>query len=213
MRTALLAAIALLVPASLAQAQTNVSPAKKFAWGENIGWLNWRDANSGTQGVKVCPAHLRGYIWAENVGWINTGNGPAVGTMYSNASGLDFGVNIAVNGDLSGFAWGENIGWINFSTPSVAPLQAHYNASNNTFEGYAWGENVGWVNLDDSVHFVCAIIGNVNADGAGVDTADLGLLIGQFGGAGPGGDVNCDGVVDTADLGLLLSKFGASCPP
>jgi len=44
-----------------------------------------------------------------------------------------------------------------------------------------------------------------------VDTADLGILIGQFGGPGSA-DINDDGVVDTADLGSLISAFGTSCP-
>ena len=44
-----------------------------------------------------------------------------------------------------------------------------------------------------------------------IDTADLGILLGQFGTAGASADLNCDGVVDTADLGLLLGQFGANC--
>jgi len=52
---------------------------------------------------------------------------------------------------------------------------------------------------------------DLNNDGT-IDTADLGLLIGQFGTAGPEADLNGDGVVDTADLGLLIGQFGATCP-
>lgn len=52
---------------------------------------------------------------------------------------------------------------------------------------------------------------DLNGDGV-IDTADLGILLGEFGTAGPGADINCDGVVDTADLGILLGAFGASCP-
>jgi hypothetical protein len=47
---------------------------------------------------------------------------------------------------------------------------------------------------------------DLNGDGA-VDGADLGLLLGQWGGAGSG-DLNDDGVVDGADLGLLLGDWG-----
>ncbi len=50
---------------------------------------------------------------------------------------------------------------------------------------------------------------NINGD-AVVDTADLGLVLGQVGTSGPNADLNCDGVVDTADLGLLLGDFGDS---
>jgi hypothetical protein len=50
---------------------------------------------------------------------------------------------------------------------------------------------------------------DINGDGV-VDTADLGLLLGNFGGSGLSerGDVNNDGNVDTADLGILLTAFG-----
>jgi hypothetical protein len=55
---------------------------------------------------------------------------------------------------------------------------------------------------------------DVNGDGM-VDTADLGLLIANFGQAPPfvpSADVNDDGVTDTADLGILISAFGTICP-
>jgi len=45
-----------------------------------------------------------------------------------------------------------------------------------------------------------------------VDTADLGVLIGQFGTDAEQGDLNDDDVVDTADLGLLIQQFGFVCP-
>ncbi|MCB9848200.1 MAG: hypothetical protein H6814_07270 [Phycisphaeraceae bacterium] len=55
---------------------------------------------------------------------------------------------------------------------------------------------------------------DINNDGV-TDTADLGILLANFG--APGGadfnaDLNFDGVVDTADLGILLSTFGVVCP-
>jgi len=49
-----------------------------------------------------------------------------------------------------------------------------------------------------------------NADGV-TDTADLGQLIGDFGGFDPTTDINGDGVTDTADLGLLIAAFGGAC--
>ncbi|MCB9839065.1 MAG: hypothetical protein H6813_06975 [Phycisphaeraceae bacterium] len=48
---------------------------------------------------------------------------------------------------------------------------------------------------------------DLNGDGT-VDTADLGILLGAFGGSGLG-DLNLDGVIDTADLGALLGGYGA----
>jgi len=46
-----------------------------------------------------------------------------------------------------------------------------------------------------------------------VDTADLGILIAAFGGAGPIGDLNNDSTVDTADLGILIGVFGTCTAP
>src|SRR5437867_2687672 len=62
----------------------------KYAWGENIGWLNF-----GTTGgnIKVTDAALSGYIWSENFGWINLN--PTFGGVTNNGSGV-----------LSGYAWG-----------------------------------------------------------------------------------------------------------
>jgi len=51
---------------------------------------------------------------------------------------------------------------------------------------------------------------DINGDNV-IDTADLGILIGQFGTPGPGADLNGDGVVDTADLGQLIGVFGTNC--
>ncbi|MCB9847870.1 MAG: hypothetical protein H6814_05595 [Phycisphaeraceae bacterium] len=49
--------------------------------------------------------------------------------------------------------------------------------------------------------------GDLNGDGL-VDTADLGILIAQFGGPGTA-DLDGDGVVSTADLALLIASFNA----
>lgn len=53
---------------------------------------------------------------------------------------------------------------------------------------------------------------DINGDNV-IDTADLGILIGQFGQTAMGltADLNGDGVVDTADLGLLIGSFGTVC--
>jgi hypothetical protein len=133
---------------------TSIDSVFKYSWGENIGWLNWRDANGGSQGVEYHSNHLAGYIWAENVGFVNVGNG---GGPYTNTNDTNYGVNILGGGNLAGYAWGENIGWINFDTAAAlggAGQQARYDAGANRFRGYAWGENVGWINLDDPTQYV-----------------------------------------------------------
>ena len=144
-------AVALFACFKTAAAQSNISSIHKNAWGENIGWTNWRDANGTVDGVIIHDTFLSGYIWCENVGWLNVGdgNGP-----YGNNDDTDFGVNIEPGGDLNGYAWGENIGWVNFDTGSAEPDQARFDFDAWRFRGYAWGENVGWINLDDATHFV-----------------------------------------------------------
>jgi hypothetical protein len=57
---------------------------------------------------------------------------------------------------------------------------------------------------------VTGCAGDLNFDGI-VDTADLGLLITQFGSDNEQGDLNDDNAVDTADLGILISQFGSFC--
>ncbi|MCB9839072.1 MAG: hypothetical protein H6813_07010 [Phycisphaeraceae bacterium] len=52
---------------------------------------------------------------------------------------------------------------------------------------------------------------DLNFDG-NIDTADLGILIGNFGTNNTVGDINNDGVVDTADLGILIGDFDTACP-
>ncbi len=51
--------------------------------------------------------------------------------------------------------------------------------------------------------------GDLNGD-AVVNGADLGMLLGAWGGTGVA-DINADGTVNGADLGLLLGSWGA-CP-
>lgn len=55
---------------------------------------------------------------------------------------------------------------------------------------------------------------DIDGNGA-IDTADLVILLGNFGTPvppGTGGDINGDGFVDTADLVVLLGVFGTVCP-
>src|ERR1051325_3011593 len=107
-------ASALLLTAALDQALavSTINATNQFAYGANIGWLNWRgDTNNGAIiGEYVCS----GCIYSANVGWINLGSGaPANGIRYQNNSGTDFGVNHDGLGNLRGYAYGPNIGWIN----------------------------------------------------------------------------------------------------
>ena len=51
--------------------------------------------------------------------------------------------------------------------------------------------------------------GDANGDGL-VDVADLGILAGQWGTAGPEADFDLDGAVDVADLGILAANWTGS---
>ena len=173
------ASLTLLAAAVPVLAGPAIDPANKYAWGENIGWTNWKDANGGTQSVLIDDTFLSGYVWGENVGWINLGDGtPANGVSYANANSTDFGVNRDfTTGNLSGFGWGENIGWINFSGGALAtpPIPARLDQVSNRFRGYIWGENVGWINLDDATKFVGILQGNcgsIDFDGDGDEGTD-----------------------------------------
>lgn len=135
--------------------QSNLSATDKYAWGENVGWLNWRDADGALAGVQIHPTFLSGHVWGENIGWIHLGDGsPGLGDSYGNVDGSDTGVNIDGTGDLSGLGWGEHIGWVNFDTGTLGSDRARFDLAAGRFRGYAWGENIGWINLDDSTRFV-----------------------------------------------------------
>ena len=201
--------------ASDAPAQSNIDPVQKYAWGENIGWTNWRDADSGTNGVQVTATYLTGFVWGENVGWINVGNGPpADGMHYANTSGLDFGVNIDTNGELFGLGWGENTGWVNFDTASVGADRAQFDACENRFFGFAWCENLGWINIGDPTHFLArgpCVFGDYDCDGD-VDLLDYEAFGELF--AGPEVPVDCpafdaddDGVIDLEDFAAFQIVF------
>lgn len=118
----------------------NVDTTDKYAWGENIGWLNW----STTEGdIDITDAvGMDGYIWGENVGWINLD--PVVGAV-------EYGVT-ASGSEWTGYAWGENIGWISFSCENTSSCgtvdYAVRSSGSEELTGYAWGENVGWVNMN-----------------------------------------------------------------
>jgi len=206
---------------------SNVNPSHPYAWGENVGWLNWHDANGGLDGACAHSTFLSGFLWAENIGYINLGDGtPANGSRYANAEGSDCGVNIDTNGDLFGLAWSENVGWVNFDTrSSLRPYsqQARFDGTSGRLRGYAWGENIGWVNLDDSATYVAFDVsarGDFDADGD-VDLADFGVFQSCFNGPNraakqtgcDAADLDGDRDVDLGDFGMFQSCFNGPNRP
>lgn len=206
---------------------SNVHPLHPYAWGEGIGWLNWRDANGGADGVCVHATFLSGFVWAENIGFVNLGDGtPGNGSRYANADGSDFGGNIDANGDLYGLGWGENVGWINFDTRAslgAFSQQARLDRSASRLRGYAWGENVGWINLDDAVAYVAfQLSAPADFDGDGdVDLTDFGHFQSCFNGPNrPAAQSGCDSAdldsdhdVDLVDFGVFQSCFNGPNRP
>jgi hypothetical protein len=239
MNRTILATAALIAAASPALAQlSTIDATNKFSWGENIGWMNWRDAGNPatSQGVVVHSKFLSGFIWGENVGWINLGDGTpgGVGGQYANVNGTDFGVNRdPATGNLSGYGWGENIGWINFSGGAMAtPAQpARYDQAAQRFFGYAWGENVGWINMNDANagKFPGAILpcgpadvgqqgGVPGADGQ-LNNNDFVVFINYFFANNPiadmgsqGGVPGADGQWNNNDFVVFIDLFFSGCP-
>ncbi len=70
---AVLAAVIAAIAAIVAAADT-IDPGAtgaRYAWGENVGWINAKAPASGNPGVTVSGLKLTGYMWGENIGWIN----------------------------------------------------------------------------------------------------------------------------------------------
>jgi hypothetical protein len=131
------------------RAATTIDAVNRYAYGANIGWMDWSGdtANGVVVGTYVCS----GYIYSANVGWINLGSGsPANGIYYQNLSANDFGVNQDGLGNLSGYAYGANIGWINFETNGAPRI----NMITGQFSGYAWSANCGWISLSNAMAYV-----------------------------------------------------------
>ncbi len=108
-------------PVSASSTDGTIDQTYRYAWGENIGWIDFGTANGN---VHVTAAGLSGYALSETVGWIN------LGSVANDGSGR-----------LSGYAWSENTGWINFSPTNGGVT---INASGE-FNGAALSENAGWI--------------------------------------------------------------------
>ena len=131
-------AILICLSGSVAFAE-NIDPAgdgSRYAWSENLGWLNTRPGAVGGPGVHVADSGLTGWAWSENAGWISLSC-----TNRSCAWG-SYGVTNDGCGTLAGFAWSENAGWINFA-PAGAGVAI--DPKTGIFSGRAWSENAGWI--------------------------------------------------------------------
>jgi hypothetical protein len=129
---------------------TTIDAVNRYAYGSNLGWLDWRgDTN---HGVVIATNVCSGYIYSANVGWINLGSGfPVNGLHYQNNSASDFGVNLDASGNLTGYAYGGNIGWITFEQTYGQPK---VNLATGNLSGYVWSANCGWISLSNTVAHV-----------------------------------------------------------
>ena len=134
---------------STVRAATTVDPANRYAYGANLGWMDWRgDTNNGAViGEYVCS----GSIYSANVGWINLGSGAPVNQIqYQNNSAADFGVNHDGLGNLTGYAYAANIGWINFEATGEPKVDLF----TGNLSGSGWSANCGWISLSNATAFV-----------------------------------------------------------
>ncbi|TVM03458.1 MAG: hypothetical protein CV087_04895 [Candidatus Brocadia sp. WS118] len=106
----------------------------QYAYGENVGYLNFEPGGNGGSGAEVTNSAVTGYVWGENIGWINLSPVSYGGVTNDGA------------GNLSGYAWGENVGWINFK-PTGGGVTI---GADGVFDGWAWGENIGWIHLKNA---------------------------------------------------------------
>lgn len=188
----------------------NIDPydeGSKYAYGENMGWLNF-DPNTGA-GVTVSDIQLTGYVWGENIGWIN---------LNPNDFDSDTGITNDGTGLLSGMAWGENVGWINFN-PKVSGDDNHYGViidGQGNFDGWAWGENIGWIHFKSETP-VAYKVHTVWATSCIVDLMDLCELAACWLATDEhlvlDADLDDSGTVDLEDFSIVADYWMLQCPP
>jgi hypothetical protein len=142
--------------ASVAGAATTINLNNRFAYGANLGWIDWRGdvADGAVIGAFVCS----GRIYSANVGWMDLGDGtPANGVRYQNNLGTDFGINHDGVGNLHGYAYSANTGWLTFTNRAASG--AVYDGPKvdlltGRLSGFIWSANCGWISLSNAFAFV-----------------------------------------------------------
>lgn len=189
------------VSVSLAENIDPYNDDSQYAYGENVGWLNFEPNVAGPNaGAQVSGENLTGFIWAENIGWIN---------LDPNDTDTNTGISNDGSGNLSGYAWGENVGWINFD-PNVPDDANHYGVTidnEGNFSGYAWGENIGWINFNSIDLY------GYNIEVCVVNYFDLGNFVDDWlDGGGVPGNLNGDREVDFKDYSIFALYWLDYCP-
>jgi hypothetical protein len=172
------------------QATTTIDAGNHYAYGANLGWVDWRGdvANGAVVGEYVCL----GYVYAANVGWIHLGSGsPTNGIQYQNNSTTDYGVNLDGLGNLRGYAYGANIGWINFESTGAPKVDL----VTGKFSGYAYSANCGWISLSNALAYVQtdSVVAEADTDHNGLPDAWERQNFGHIG-EDPNADPDHDGM-------------------
>jgi len=142
-------ASAILRPTGFVHAASTIDATYRYAYGANLGWLDWRGDT--THGAVIGAYVCSGNLYAANVGWINLGSGsPTNQIYYLNLSANDFGVNNDGLGNLRGYAYGANIGWINFENTGAPRVDLR----TGVLTGYVYSANCGWIGLSSLVAYV-----------------------------------------------------------
>lgn len=111
-------------PVLASETDGTVNSVNKYAWGEDVGWINFSPTNGN---VHITDSGLTGYAWNDLYGWIHLN--PTNNAIMNDGEG-----------NLTGYAWSENLGWINFSGVTIN--------SAGRFVGQAVGDNTGTINFD-----------------------------------------------------------------
>jgi hypothetical protein len=189
----LLAALVLCVNAGFAENIDPYEDGSQYAYGENVGWLNFEPNITGPNvGATVTDEKLTGFIWAENIGWINLSP-----VSYG-------GVTNDGSGNLSGYAWGENVGWISFS-PNYGGVTID---ADGNFSGWAWCENIGWV------IFQSADLYGHNVKACKLSFEDLANFVDDWlaTGTAPDADLSGNDKVDFVDYSMFAELWLDFCP-
>lgn len=80
-----------------------IFPGFKYAFGENLGWINFGCDNCN---VHITDTGLSGHAWSRQYGWINLS--PDGGGVTNNCAG-----------ELGGKAWSNSLGWVDFSGAQI----------------------------------------------------------------------------------------------
>ncbi|MBN1269488.1 MAG: hypothetical protein JXB04_07875 [Kiritimatiellae bacterium] len=191
-RIARLLLAALLLPCTV-RAASNINDTNRYAYGANVGWVDW--VGDSTNGAVVGQWFCHGYIYGANIGWIRLGDGsPDNGWQYSNAGADDYGVNHDGAGNLRGYAYGANVGWINFEENGAPKVDL----VTGRLSGSAYGANIGWISLSNLYAYVQADSIDTGRDSDGDNIPDTWeyMQVGSLTPLSRGADLDSDGVND-----------------